>query len=370
MDKIAFLVLSTGWGGLEMNTLKLAGLFKNNKWEVSLIVSDTSVIFGESRNIFPTIALKKKSKFLGLKKAFLISSYLKENNIRILFVSDNKDLKIVSLVKRFFYKNLKVVYQQHMQIGINKKDLIHTLRYKSIDYWISPLEWLKKEVTERTNFPESKVKVIPIGVDIQKFSTHTYTKKDALQKLNINASAPLVGIIGRIAEKKGQHIIIQAVLELQKKGIAIEALIFGSPTVNDPSCMAYDKKLKQMVSDNGLTDIIHFREFTRDVALFYNAVDIFTIATESETYGMVTIEAMLSKLPVIGTNAGGTPEILQNGEYGFLFEYNNVSQYCERIQDVLNHPEETKNITDKAQEYAFIYFSQESEFQMIEALLR
>jgi len=79
---------------------------------------------------------------------------------------------------------------------------------------------------------------------------------------------------------------------------------------------------------------------------------------------------MLSKLPVIGTNAGGTPEILQNGEYGFLFEYNNMSQYCERIQDVLNHPEETKNITDKAQEYAFIYFSQESEFQMIEALLR
>ena len=371
MDKIAFLILSTGWGGLEMNTLKLAKLFKKNEWEVSLIVANNSALYEESKDLFSSIAiLKGRKKFLDISNAYKISAFLKENNITTLFISDNKDLKIVSLIKRFFYSQLHVIYQQHMQIGINKKSIVHTLRYKSINYWISPLEWLKNEVVARTHYPAEKIKVIPIGVDIANFNFQKYSKEEALSKLNIHQKAPLLGIIGRIAEKKGQHILIDAVSELKRRGIKIEVLIFGSPTINDPSCMAYYEKLKKMVLENDIQESVYFRDFNKDVSLFYNAIDIFTTATESETYGMVTIEAMLSKLPVIGTNSGGTREILKNGELGLLFEYDNVNDYCNKVDWILNHKNETDQMIEKAQKHASLNYSQDLEVENIIDLVK
>jgi D-inositol-3-phosphate glycosyltransferase len=371
MNSIAFLILSTGWGGLEMNTLKLAGLLKKTGWNVSLIVADNSAIYKESKDIFSSIViLKGRKKFLDITNAYKISAFLKENDINTIFVSDNKDLKTVSFVKRFFSKKLSVIYQQHMQIGINKKSIVHTLRYQSINYWISPLEWLKNEVIERTHYPAEKIKIIQIGVDIDTFSLKTYSKEEALNKLNIHPKAPLIGIIGRVAEPKGQQTLIKAVLELQRREIAIEVLIFGSPTINDPSCVAYDAELRKMVLENNIQESVHFRDFNKDVALFYNAIDIFTIATESETYGMVTIEAMLSKLPIIGTNSGGTREILKNGELGLLFEYNNVADYCDKVEWVLNNRNESNLMIEKAQEYASLNYSQDTEVKNIIDLIK
>jgi D-inositol-3-phosphate glycosyltransferase len=81
--------------------------------------------------------------------------------------------------KKLFFKSLILLYQQHMQIGIRKRDFIHTLRFKSINYWICPLNYLRVEVLERTRFAVDKIKVIPIGVELQKFVSTKISREEA-----------------------------------------------------------------------------------------------------------------------------------------------------------------------------------------------
>jgi D-inositol-3-phosphate glycosyltransferase len=369
--KIAFLITSTGWGGLEMNTLKLAKLLSEKEYQITLITQSNSSIYTQGKDIFAsTILLQKKRKYFDFGAAKKIGTALKASAIETLFVFDNKDLDVVAWTKKLFYKQLFVLYQQHMQIGINKKDFLHSFRFNAIDIWISPLEYLKKEVTLRTKFPKEKIRVVPLCLDTTQFTTKKYTPSEALSKLHIQPKAPVIGIIGRIAEKKGQLFLVEALLNLKHKGTAIELLIFGSPTVNDPECETYYNRILETVKENKLEDSVHLVPYQKDVSLFYNSVDIFVLASHSETYGMVTIEAMLSELPILATHAGGTSEILDYGKLGALYEYENQNEFCEKLRHLLKNKNEVSEMAGRAFEAASQKYRQEIEINGIDEIIK
>ena len=369
--KIAFLITSMGWGGLEMNTLKLAKFLSEKEYSITLITLSTSSIYTQGKDIFASILLlQKKRKYFDFGAAKKISAALKTNGIDTIFVFDNKDLDVIAWTKKIFYKQLFVLYQQHMQIGINKKDFLHSFRFNAIDIWISPLEYLKKEVTLRTKFPENKIRVVPLCLDTNQFTTKKYTQAEALAKLRIQPKAPLVGIIGRIAEKKGQLFLVESLLHLKNKGIAIELLIFGSPTVNDPECQAYYNHIIETVKEHQLEDRVHIVPYQKDVSLFYNAVDVFVLASHSETYGMVTIEAMLSGLPILATYAGGTSEILDYGKLGLLYEYENQEDFCEKLISLLNNKTNASIMANRALEAASKKYQQQIEVNCIDKIIQ
>lgn len=371
MMNIAFYISSTGWGGLEMNTLKLARLLSDKNYKITLITQEKSTIYYKGKDIFHSVVLlKKPGKYFDFISAKKISVALKKRNIKDVLVFDNKDIDVISWSKKLFFNELKVIYQQHMQLRLNKKDFLHTLRYKSINQWISPLEYLKGKVLENTKIPEEKIHVIPLGVNIKRFAKKTYSKKEARARLEIKSTGTLMGIIGRITEKKGQLFLVEALAKLSQKNINIELLIFGSPTVNEPEAQLYFQKIKDTVKQNRLENRVHFVDFNEDVALFYNAIDIFVLATESETYGMVTIEAMLSELPVIATNSGGTPEILGFGKYGTLYKYNNIDDFINKIDYILKHPDEIEAKALEAKKTAVKKYDQNIEIQEIDKLFK
>jgi glycosyltransferase involved in cell wall biosynthesis len=179
-----------------------------------------------------------------------------------------------------------------------------------------------------------------------------------------------MGIIGRITEKKGQLFLVEALTKLKHASVNIDLLIFGSPTVNEPEAQAYFKLIKDTVKSNNLENNVYFVDFNEDVALFYNAIDIFALATESETYGMVTIEAMLSGVSVIATDSGGTSEILGYGKYGTLYEYNNTDDFCKKLIEMLNNKAETEEKTNLAKDIALKKYDQKIEVQEIDKILR
>ena len=144
MQKLAFFITSDGWGGLEMSTLRLAGWLNEYGYNINLFSPESSRTYSEAKSLpinLYNIDTPRRSPFtVHCYYAFKIAKLLKSLEIKTLFVFDNRDISIVSVIKRLFYKELKVIYQQHMQIGINKKDIIHTIRYSAIDTWITPLD--------------------------------------------------------------------------------------------------------------------------------------------------------------------------------------------------------------------------------------
>ena len=372
MENIAFLLISEGWGGLEMNTIKLAQQFQQMNYQIFFIAAKDTKIHSEANAIFENvITIEKPKKYFDFKSAGFLAKIFKKENIQKVFLTNNRDIDLLSNTKRFFNKNVSIIFQQHMQIGVNKKDLIHTIRYNSLQYWISPLNNLKREVLEKTRIPEKKISVIHLGIDVNYFITRKYSKDEALQKLNIPGNnAPLIGIIGRIDRKKGQLFLIKAVNELRKKNIKVNLLIFGSPTIGETDSNTYFSEMKDFVKDNEMENYVYFRDYDKDVKTFYDAIDIFALASESETFGMVTIEAMASGINILATNTGGTPEILGDGKFGLVFEYENIDEFCTKLQWMLSHPEEAKTISSSAVREVIEHYDEKKIAQEISRLIQ
>ena len=351
MKKIAFYINSPGWGGLEMNTIKLA-LLCAKKNEIIFIATEGTRTQTEAAAVFgKIITLPRLRKYFDLNGAYGLASILKSNNVQNVFITNSSDIKLLSLVKRFFYKGVKIIYQQQMQIGVSKKDMIHTLRYSSLCAWISPLNYLKEQVLEKTNVPQEKIKVIPLAIDVDFFSSKKYDRKQAFEKLKLpHFSEPLIGIIGQIDPQKGQLFAIRAINELIKRKEKVHLLIFGSPTINEKGGEDYFEEIKEYVAQHKLKSFVHFVPYSKDVKLFYDAVDIFAVVSKYDEFETETLEAMASGVLVIGSNFAGSREILNNGEFGLVYQLHNVDDFCEKIEWSLSHQDERKAMTDLAGE--------------------
>jgi glycosyltransferase involved in cell wall biosynthesis len=365
-----FLITSKGWGGLEINVLRLAQWLSQNGVGIILYTVPSTRLFKEAQSYNLTVvAINEHRKYFDFINAFNFGRILKQHSVRNLMIFDNKDLDFANLVKLSLYNNLRLIYQQHMQLGISKRDLLHTFRFSGLDYWISPLEWLKQQVLKHTHVKKEKIKVIPLGVEIQNYIIPSYAKSEARHKLQLNREAIIIGIVGRIDPLKGQFFLVQAIKQIRSLNFPVELLIVGEPTINETQSLSYFESIQEYILQENLSHAIHIRGYTSNVELAYQAIDIFALASKAETYGMVTIEAMLSGVPIIATNAAGTPEILQYGKLGTLYIPNDLTDFCQKLIYMISHLKESIKQASESRSLAMDVYSHQRECQLIEQLL-
>ncbi len=365
---IGIVCTSPGYGGLEMNTLKLANWLEGYGWQVAMLINADSPMSKEAGKFCKNVTTIQQIKPAQSKATpGVINKWLKGKNVSILFTPFNKDIKALSNYKRFFNRRVKLVYQQHMQVGVKKRDLIHTLRYNMLDLWISPLQYLKEETMLKTSVPSHKIAVITLGLDADQFLNSAITKEQARAELNLPQDVYLLGVLGRIDPKKGQDFLIRAVAHINtnfKKDYHL--ILMGNMTHNEGD--EYFMLLEKLVAENNLNDQVHFRPYNQDVNLFYKAIDVFAMPSHGETYGMVTLEAMLSGKPVLGVNRDGTAELLQHGKFGWLHELDDLEDFTQKLF-AIDHVPKTKTLLQAATEEVLNNYSFEYSMKEIDMVL-
>jgi D-inositol-3-phosphate glycosyltransferase len=365
---IGIVCTSPGWGGLELNTLRLACWLREKGWKVHLLTAGGSAmqknaVDGPSSvNAIREEGLPGKGGQLRALHAWAL-----RYKIKVLFVPYNKDISLASLYKRFYDSEIALVYQQHMQVGVKKRDLIHTLRYAMIDVWISPLQYLKEETMRLTRVPEDKIEVITFGMESERFLNSTWTRQDARALLKLPEEAYIIGILGRLDPKKGQDLVVQALAELRRMGHSdYHVLIMGNATLNEGD--AFTRQLLTIMKEQGLESVVHFRPHMDDVMVFFRSIDLFAMPSHGETFGMVTIEAMAAGVPVVGTDKDGTRELLDEGKLGYLFQKENVQDFCKQV-GIVRSGVGVVDIVARARETALSVYSKEKMVESINALL-
>lgn len=329
MKKVAFVCSSISKGGLEINLVKTAKKFiESGNYVLVIGVSNSYIIDSCQKYNIPYQIIKKPIKYFDFFSAINLNKILIKKNIKNVMVFHNYDTDFVSLCK-LINKNLNLIYHQNMQIGGNKKDFFHTIRYSKFDKWISTLNFLKNDVLRLSNYPEQRMKIIPIGIE-EDFIKTNIDKSVARNFFELDIEDFVIGVIGRIDYQKGQLILIKALEKLKIEKIKL--LIVGEPTVNEG--YQYLSTINEYIKNNNLSKRIKFYNFIENTNYFYSAIDIFCLSSLSETYGLVTIEALIKAIPVIASNLGGTPEILNYGAYGELFESGNESDLANKIKNM------------------------------------
>ena len=327
--KLAYFCSSTSWGGLEMNHLRDASWMQERGHAVIVIcVANSPLEKGAKERNLPIILVEKQKKYYDFKRAKALISIVKEHNISHLIIRSNEDMSIMATVKSKLKSKIHTSYFMAMQLGVKKKNLLHTLRYKYLDLWVPPLNWLKKQVEELTNF-KNEIVVIPSGLNLDEFKTEK-TKEELRTELGVPLNVLTFGIIGRFDIQKGQMLLLEAMKKCAAKNFNV--VLLGEPTIGEGD--EYFEQMKAIIDTEGLSDRVFLLPFRKDVLTFYKSIDWMVMATKAETFGMVTIESIAAGTPVLGSNAGGTPELLQNGRGGLLFETQNAQSLADSIDDI------------------------------------
>lgn len=338
-----------------MNVLRFSQWMQEEGFHCSLWCVPDSPLHTEAKKTSVTLyTIPYHRKYADLSKAWDLAKRFKKAEVDFVWIRDTRDMSILGWTKRFSKRPFRLLYQQAMQLGVRKKDPLHTLRFKSIDVWVSPLQFLAKQVQAFTHFPSKRIKVIPLALEIDHFEKHN-GKRESRKKLDLPEDVFLIGTIGRLDPLKGQLFLVKALKELRKLGFDIHLLLQGDPTKNEGE--SYMEMLHERCSSLNLRDFVHFRPHRSDVALSYAALDVFVMASAGETFGMVTIEAMASGTPVVGTNTSGTPELLNHGEHGVLYPPDDMDSFVKSIQPLLENENLRQEYAAKAKEYVLQHFS-------------
>lgn len=169
-------------------------------------------------------------------------------------------------------------------------------------------------------------------------------------------------IAGNICKEKGQESTILATKYLIQNNVSrFQLFIAGSGNTT---------VLRQLIIENNLENNVIILGEVKDMKKLRNDMDIEILNSKSEPFGRVTIEAMKSSNPVIGSKSGGTIELIDEGETGFLYPYDNYQKLAECMKRFINNPELIEKMGRKAYERTKERFTAQDNAEKVMAVYR
>lgn len=149
--------------------------------------------------------------------------------------------------------------------------------------------------------------------------------------------APSIALVGRISPWKGQDIFLQAAAQVVARFPRARFQIIGAPLFGESD---YETEVRALCTRLGLDSNVEWLGFRRDVPDLIAGCDLLVHASKiGEPFGQVVVEAMMTSRPVVATKGGGIPEIVLDGETGFLVPMNDAPAMARAIEAVLDSPE-------------------------------
>lgn len=202
---------------------------------------------------------------------------------------------------------------------------------KGADVIVTVSNALKKKY--EPHISRAKLTTVYNGVGVENYTgKKTYEKKDKCRFL----------ISGALVKGKGQDVAIKAVNELLKRGIdGFELYIAGKGD---------EAALKNMPEYN--ENYVFFLGQVQDMISLRKKMDVELVCSASEAFGRVTVEAMMAGNPVIGSASGGTPELIESGTTGYLFEKGNYIELADKMEHLIRENDEIELLGTQAQKTA------------------
>lgn len=168
-------------------------------------------------------------------------------------------------------------------------------------------------------------------------------------------------MVSNISEEKGQKQLIDAIIEINNKKIAVDFYGTGN--------LKYIKKLKKIILKNNLDKSITFKGYVENIFQLICNYDLAIMGSKIDGFGLVTVEYMLAGVPVLISNTGANHEIVINDKNGLLFEYNNILDLKLKILYAFNNYNKMVNMAENAYSEAIEKFNLEHYIEQIEKYL-
>lgn len=295
-----------------------------------------------------------------------LDAVLKENVPRVL-------PKVLWWIHEMRGNYFKVEYVKHLPFVAGAMIDSHT----TAEYW-------KNRTRERLGIKMPETYVVHLGnsKELMEVAENNVAKRvlreHIRELLGVRHEDILFAIINSVSRGKGQDLFLRAFHQslkmIQDKKVRvprIHALVVGS----DMSAQTkFETELRNFVNENKIQDRVHFVNKTLSVALYLASIDVLVQNSQGrgECFGRITIEAMAFQLPVLGTAAGGTMEIVVNGTTGLLHPAGKegVTPLAQNIVKLATHVERRLTMGKKGYERVRQMFMEQHMAQRIAVVLK
>ena len=344
--KLRLITSSIGWGGLERNLLVMAQWMAKAGHEVSYAAVEGS----PSWNHAPSFGVTPEAIPHHPRRATVLDvrrwkQFAREADL--VWIRAPRDLDVASRACR--QTGTPLLVQQAMQISKPKTLWWHKRRYRTVNAWVSGLGIVAGRNPVEHPLQPHQTHVLPLPLAPRWFDKRRMEAQTARRNLGLSLAegVKLVGTVGRLDPGKGQRMALRALAQLPDH---VHWLFVGDNTVNNGVDEA--SHLKHLATELGVAGRVHWLDGRDDVLPVYDALDVFAMTSHAETIGTVTLEAMARQVPVVGSLAGGTPELLDGGR-GIGFESRDVRDLARAVQEVLAMDDgATAKMCDAAKKHA------------------
>lgn len=211
---------------------------------------------------------------------------------------------------------------------------------------------VQEYLVKTLHIPAHKVSQINNGV-VERAPVADDAILEARARLGLRSENFVIGTVGRLVDddKRVSDLIRALAIVQQKVATRVRLLVVG----DGPDRNA----LVDLAARLGVADSVLFAGYQADPQPFYSVMSVFALASSSEAFGLVLVEAMFADLPIIATRVGGIPSVVEEGRTGFLVPPMAPDMLADAILALVNNEAACRDMGDRGRERARSEFSAE-----------
>lgn len=190
----------------------------------------------------------------------------------------------------------------------------------------------KQEITRRYRVaPGSKVHIVPLGLDLADYMESERASGTLRRSLGLEDGLPIVATVGRLVPIKDHVTFLEAARKVLEEQPAVRFVIVGDGETRPG--------LEKLSEDLGISDAVSFTGWVRDLGGVYQDIDVLAQSSINEGTPVSVIEAMAGGCCVVATRAGGTVDVVRDGENGLTVAVGDPDALASAILRVLRDPQ-------------------------------
>jgi len=331
---VLHVILTLKMGGAEKNVQGLVRSLNKEKFNNLVACLDEKGLLGEALELdgYGVVCMQRKPGLDG-RLPIRLAQHCKKNGIQVIHAYQYTAF-FYSFLSKLFHPKIKVIFNER---GRFYPDLVSTKRRlfnRIINPWVDKITAVSDDtrtsLVEKEGFAQNKIEVIYNGIDTQNFySTQESSRQTILTEFHISPERILLLFVGRINSVKNLPLLLRSFAELRKVKPTATLLVVGEGEELE-NC-------KKLGAELGLSDKdLIFTGLRTQVRDFLACAHIFVLSSYTEGLSGALLEAMAYALPVVCTRVGGNPEIVKEGETGFLVPSDDVSAFSQALIKLAN----------------------------------
>lgn len=329
------------WGGQELRVLKECLWMKDKGHRPMLIASKKSQIYPKAQTAGLDVRLMSFSNLTALVDLIRLRGWLKQSRPDVFNTHGNMDAKI-GLLAAVGLGIPCVIRSRHHSHPVSPS-WHNKMMYRHLsDYVFTTADRTSRQIIEDLSVAPDKVITVASGISPPDTLMDRADARRRLQEeLHLSPHDRFLGSVAMLGDWKGHRYIIDGFAQIHRD-FRHHHLVF----VGDGSEMAV---LKQQAEHLGLDDRVHLTGFKENPWPYFRAFDLDILAsTKNEGIPQVLLQAMYAGCPVIGTWAGGIPDIIEDGVSGLLVEPGSSNALARAMTRLLTNPEQAATFSANA----------------------